>query len=838
MLKHMIRICALVCLTITSAYAQETPAAIPPDSDELTTPAEAEPAPPQPKSSNFHKKQTLTPTSEPAESMKFEGVVLDPNGLPIRGATVRVLELNRETKSAKGGVVSLEAPPGEYTFVVESKGFETLTEPLELDESLAATGFELMVEYKIEDVVVTGTKTERLVEQAPVKTQVIDRTNIERKQAENLADALDNTTGVRTEMNCQNCGFTQIRLNGLEGQYTQILIDGKPVVSSLAAVYLAEQIPEEMIERIEVVKGGGSALYGGNAVGGVVNIITRKPVKNFGSVLFRGGSVGVGTDDSSQEFRLSANGGAVSEDRTMGLHVFAGMFRRNEWDANDDGFSEIGRVRQLEGGGSAFLELIPDTELQLKFHALREHRRGGDNIDVPEHDAAVAESIHTNRLGLDARWKHWVTGDANYEFGYGLALTERDSYYGGGGNVDPWSLIPDTYTDFTDATWAEFIETAGGKEGAVNAYGRTKNTVHTADATYNHHFEALGDHILTVGAQFSGDGLEDEFPGYDRKTDEFYWNVAGLVQHNWIWADWGEWVLGLRVDKHSELDDPVPNPRVALKFTPLHYLKLRTSFATGFRAPQIFDEDLHITIMGGEAQSIVNASGLEAEKSYSFSQQIALDGSVGGGWELSGGVNGFYTTITDMFALDEQDDPATLDQLEFVRVNSGKAQVYGGEIEFGAEYKNIWDVDLGLTLEKAENDEADPDFGSKELFRTPKIYGFLSTFVQPVEGLEISSSMDVTGPMKVPHYEGDVPVDADGEAIPQLEDSPWFFDWDASISYRWQVKNDFYLKPFLGIKNILDAYQDDFDQGDGRDAGYVYGPRQPRTVYGGIKGGF
>jgi len=777
-------------------------------------------------------------TEEDKEVFGFNGVILNPNGVPIRGATIHVKELNVDLKSGKGGKFSINAPYGTYTAIIKAKGFNNVKEKLELNEDSAKNGFKLIVEYSVADVVVTGTKTERLIEEAPIKTSVINRVDIERKQAENLADALDSTTGVRTETNCQNCGFTQIRLNGLEGQYTQILIDGQPVVSSLASVYLAEQIPEEMIERVEVVKGGGSALYGGNAVGGVVNIITRKPTSNFGSVLFRGGGIGIGTGETGSEYRLSANGGVVNDDKTMSLHVFAGMYRKDEWDANDDGFSEIGRIRQLEGGASANLKLLPSTELQLKFHALRESRRGGDQIDKPEHDVGVAESIKTNRLGFDARWKHWVTGDISYELGYGLAFTERNSYYGGGGNADPFNLLPDNHTDFTDETWAEFIETLEGKEGALNAYGTTRNLVHTADATYNHHFEALGDHVLTVGAQFNSDKLEDQFPGYDRKVDESYWNVSGLVQHNWMWADWGEWVIGLRVDKNSELDNPVANPRVALKFSPLHWLKLRTSFATGFRAPQIFDEDLHITIMGGEAQSIENDPNLSAEKSYSLSQQVAMEGSVGAGWKLSGGVNGFYTVITDMFALDLQDDLNTPNQLEFVRVNSGKAQVYGGEIEFGTAYKDIWTLDLGISLENAENDEADPDFGSKELFRTPKFYGFVSTFVQPVKGLEISTSLDITGAMKVPHYEGDVPTDQAGEPIPQLEESPWFADWDASVAYRWDLKNNMYIKPFLGIKNILNSYQSDFDKGDGRDAGYVYGPRQPRTIYGGIKGGF
>ena len=127
------------------------------------------------------------------------------------------------------------------------------------------------------DVVITGTRIERALEDAPVRTQVVQRDQLQQRKARNLAESLDYMAGVRVETNCQNCGFTQLRLNGLAGAYTQVLIDGLPSFSGLAGVYGLEQLPAEMIQRVEVVKGGGSALYGPSAVAGVVNVVTRKP---------------------------------------------------------------------------------------------------------------------------------------------------------------------------------------------------------------------------------------------------------------------------------------------------------------------------------------------------------------------------------------------------------------------------------------------------------------------------------------------------------------------------------------------------------------------------------
>ncbi|MCK5690732.1 TonB-dependent receptor plug domain-containing protein, partial [Myxococcota bacterium] len=153
--------------------------------------------------------------------------------------------------------------------------------------------------FDAQDIVITGTRSERKLEKAPIKTQLIDRKQLEAKHAFNLADALEMSAGVRVESSCQNCGFTQVRLNGLDGHYTQILIDGRPVNSSLAMVYLLEQIPEELIERIEIIKGGGSALYGGSAIAGVINVITKRPVKNFASMTLQSGAMDMSASDTN-----------------------------------------------------------------------------------------------------------------------------------------------------------------------------------------------------------------------------------------------------------------------------------------------------------------------------------------------------------------------------------------------------------------------------------------------------------------------------------------------------------------------------------------------------------
>ncbi len=785
--------------------------------------AAAQPDPPAPPAEP--KDERSKEKEPPASASSYDGYVLDPLGQPVVGAQVMVPSLGLEAEADEEGRFRIELPPGQHEVRVEAPGFAPLRTSLVFDEATAATGVELMVEYEVGEIVVTGTKTETLVQEAPVKTQVVGRAQIERRKATNLAEALDATTGVRVESNCQNCGFTQVRLNGLDGRYSQILIDGRPVFSTLAGVYALEQIPQEMIERVEIVKGGGSALYGGSAIAGVINVLTKRPADNFANVTLRGGLLGGG---DGGEYRLSASAGVVNQSRTFAMHMFGGGFSREPWDANGDGFSEVGRARQVAAGAEAYYDPFPDAEIQLKFHVLREQRRGGDAFDKVEHDAAIAESIHTHRTGGELRFSHLANQHVRYEAGYGFAYTERNSYYGAGGDVVV-PTPPGSLSDLTPEEYQQLIDALAAKQAALGAYGKTTNPVHNADTFSHFSFEALGTMIVSAGMQLQSDGVKDSAPAYDRVIDETYWNVAGVLQHDWLFADWGESIVGVRVDKHSELADLVASPRGALLFKPLDWLRLRTSVSTGFRAPQVFDEDLHITIVGGEGQVIRNTPDLEPERSMGLAQQIELHADPGP-WHLQGGLNGFFSRISDAFVLDETDDPETTHEVEFSRVNRGVTTVGGGELEAKVRYQQVWGAGAGWAYEVAANEEPDPDFGEKELFRTPRTYGFVETWTEPVAGLQLQTSLQLTGPMKVPHYAGTIAVD-------RLERSDWFFDWGANLGYRIDLGKDVYAQPFIGVRNILNSFQDDFDWGPNRDAGYVYGPRLPRTFYGGLKAG-
>jgi len=721
-----------------------------------------------------------------AQDCTISGVVRDPGTQPVAGALVLVEQLGVTTTTGDDGRYCLAGfDAGTYHLLVTADGYHTRhSHPISVNGETVLVDLELQPAFRSETVV-TATRTERRLDEVPVRTEVVRRSDIERMEARTLADAVEFTTGVRVESNCQNCNFQQIRLLGLEGAYTQLLVDSQPIVSSLAQVYGVEHIPARSIERIEVVKGGGSAVYGAGSVGGVVNVIPRTPTRSGGSVEARSESLG-GEDG------LSVNGAFdwVAPDSRVFVSGFGQVDDLDPVDVDDDGFSEVS-LRELTSYGvraGAFL-LGGDARLSLDYAHVDEYRRGGDRLDEPEFMAEVAEMTDTTRDTLSLSWLHTPSSELDYRATVAYADTERDSYYGAG--MDP------------------------------NAYGSTDNPMLVADVQVNRWF---GDHYLSAGAQYSRDELNDEQPAYDRFVADTYTNLGFFLQDNWMLGKGWELVYGARVDDYSEIEDVVVSPRVALKQSPRPNLTWRLSVASGFRGPQVFDEDLHITQVGGEGQVIRNDPDLVEESSLSTSLGLEWTPVAFGGVGLVE-ANLFSTELDDLFLVVEDDDPDT-SQLEFTRTNFGSATVRGLELNFGWAHGDDLQLQLGVVLQESERDDADPDFGATEFFRTPDVYGVASVMWRAPADLELWLGARYTGEMKVPHYAGFIPED-------RLETSDPFLTFDVRVARELPLFDEptTRLKLAVGGRNVTDEYQDDLDRGPDRDAGYVYGPRYPRSWY-------
>ena len=239
----------------------------------------------------------------------------------------------------------------------------------------------------------------------------------------------------------------------------------------------------------------------------------------------------------------------------------------------------------------------------------------------------------------------------------------------------------------------------------------------------------------------------------------------------------------------------------------------------------MFDEDLHITQVGGEGQIIRNTDDLKEERSTTWYGGFEYQDIISDlGLRVS--LSGFYTGLSNTFMLDEMDDPNT-EEFEFYRINGEGARVGGIEAEIGLQLRSIV-LTGGLTWQKSEWDEAEPDFNSKNIFRTPNLYGFVSLYYDMSSRMNMLFATNYTGRMYMPHYAGYIVDD-------RLEHTDSFLTFDLNCSYKLPILSGHsFVKLSAGVYNITNAFQDDFDKGIARDAGYVYGPTVPRRFLVGL----
>jgi outer membrane receptor for ferrienterochelin and colicins len=711
------------------------------------------------------------------------GTVLDATGLPVPGVAIAAGDLTVVTDER--GQYCLAALADDRILTATLEGFRPYRAQI-ASTSPATHNITLVPGFR-QETVVTATRTSRRLDDVPVRTEVVGRDMIDRLAARTLADAIEFTTGVRVESNCQNCNFSQIRLLGLDGPYTQILVDGQPVISSLAQVYGIEQIPARMIERIEIVKGGGSALYGPGSVGGVVNVIPREPAQRGAVFESRG-------DLMHGEPGLSLTGAAdwVARAQDTIVTLYGQVDRVRPVDLTGDGFTEVSR-RQLEavGGRAAKYLLGNAAKLTLDLTAVREDRRGGNRLEFAPHEADIAEAIRSRRQSASATWFHTRGRTLDYRVSGAWAGTSRDSYYGTGRDPD--------------------------------AYGDTASQLAVIDTQVNRYIQR---HTLSSGVQYSRETLRDEQPAYQRFTNATYNNAGLFLQDDWALGRGWQLVYGARADHHSAVQRLIVSPRAAVMWSPAPAVDVRLSVARGFRAPQLFDEDLHLSSVAGEARIIHLSPDLREERSTNYMAGVEWKPFAGRGQALIE-LNAFSTRLTDLFHVVDHDDPNTA-VVEFLKTNFGAARVAGVELNLGWGVGDELIIQGGVVEQRARFDEAEPDFGSRDFFRSPRRYANLTVTWNPHGLANMFAGLRYTGPMSVPHYAGAIADD-------RLERTPSFVTLDASVSRELGAWNGRTLTLTINGRNLTNAYQRDLDQGPLRD---VYGPRFPRSIAAGIRASF
>jgi outer membrane receptor for ferrienterochelin and colicins len=742
--------------------------------------------------------------------------------ISVKGTTIGT------TTDETGHYQLLNLPEGELIIVANLLGYKTQETQITIKkEQTLELNFELEDDIlSLDQFVITGDRNEVRRKESSFIVNTITPKLFSATESVTLGEGLNYCSGVRTENNCQNCGFSQVRMNGMEGSYSQILINSRPIFSQLAGVYGLELIPANMIERIEVVRGGASALYGGSAIAGTINLILKDPISDVYEFGVSNSLIGIGLGDTIKpalDYTVNFNTSVVSRDNKTGMSLYGFHRKRNVFDANADDFTELASINNTTIGSRIFHRFGAKSKMTLDFFNINEERRGGDKLDYPLHEAGIAEALTHNMTMAAVAYEQFFRKTDLFSVYASAQRINRDSYY--------------------------------GAEQSLSDYGNTKDLSYVVGMQYKANFKTSN---LIIGIEDNGAILKDIKLGYldieninintndttysiphtentiiaNQKTNTL--GVFSQYEFNWKKIQFS---LGVRLDNYTiedkehyadKITQSVLSPRLSFKYNILENLQFRLSYSHGYRAPQIFDEDLHIETSGSRRVIHANDVNLKQETASSYMSSIEYS-KILEKFSFSVLLEAFYTHLDNPFS-NEYSAADCTGTITYTRVNAESgATVKGINSEITITTGPKFRVQGGFTVQNSGYDEVQ-EFSEKSFLRTPDNYGYISLNWTLSKSFEFSTTANYTGQMLVPYFGEQISNPEEGV----LRKSKNFFDLGMKIRYNVKI-NGATLQIYTGVKNILNSYQRDFDYGINRDPGYIYGPALPRTIYFGLK---
>lgn len=743
------------------------------------------------------------------QTFNVSGIVSN-EGNPLAYANILVVNTTKGSVADVNGKFTISGlASGTYYMEASFTGYTTLKRKITIIDQDVTVNFNLEEASLLDEIVVTGTRTFKRKTDSPVIVNVLNSQALENVQACSLADGLKFQPGLRVETDCQTCNYTQLRMNGLAGGYSQILVNGRPIFSPLTGLYGLEQIPINMIERIETIRGGGSTLYGSSAIGGVVNIITKIPKENSFDVNNTYQSI---LGDASDHI-INGNATLVSKNENSGISFFINNRKRDAYDANGDNYSELPELDNTSFGINGFLLPADNQKLEVSFSSLHEYRYGGEMVDTDAHLALQSEErTHDVLMGSLDYQVNFNKENSSLITYLGWQRTDRDHYTG---------IFPDEQSDIDDHL-------------ANPPYGISKTVTFQGGVQFNHRLNNFikGDNVLTFGSEYVYDDVNDEIEAYNYLIDQTTKTYAAFFQSDWEFNPQLTLLSGVRADKHNLVDKVIFSPRVSLLYKPKNNLQFRTTWSTGFRAPQAFDTDLHIAFAGGGISRISLSDNLKEERSNSWSASINYDKPMEK-YIFGFTLEGFYTHLRDAFYLAHlgEDNFGEL----FEKQNGDGATVKGLTFEVRANYNKKMQLEAGFNIQSSKYDIAVENIeglpSMRKFLRTPDNYGFATLSFMPNTKFNTTINYVYTGSMTIAHFAG-----APEQLTDAYVESKPFHELGFKSSYTFNLEKwnaGFELSG--GVKNIFNAYQDDFDTGKNRDSNYVYGPATPRMAFVGLR---
>lgn len=551
----------------------------------------------------------------------------------------------------------------------------------------------------IDDVVITGTIKPISKSKSPVAVEIYSQKFFQKNPTPNVFEAIAMVNGVKPQLNCSVCNTGDIHINGLEGPYTMILIDGMPIVSSLSTVYGLSGIPNSLIDRIEVVKGPASSLYGSEAMGGVINIITKNAlaVPKL-SVDLMTTSWAENNVDLSTKFNLGKKTASL-----LSLNYFNSTKR---FDENKDNFTDAALQNRISVFNKWNFKRKENRQASFALRYLYEDRFGGEmqwNKSYRGSDEIYGESIYTNRAEAFGMYQWPINENIVTQFSYNFH--DQNSFYG---------------TNLFEATQkVAFAQTYWDKK--------------------------VGNHDLILGVTFKRTYYDDNTPGTfsgNGLTNEPMKSpiLGAFIQDQWEINEKNTLLLGYRFD-YDKIHHAVHSPRFAWKFSPNPYHTLRFNFGTGFRVVNLFTED-HAALTG--SRNVLIQSDLKPEKS--------INGNLNYVWKIpvndkliNFDASAFYTYFSNKIVGDFDSDPEKIiyDNLHGYGISRGASLNldysfnFPLSVNFGVTYLNVYQKFDGET-EKSQQ------------LHTPKWSGTYNLTYKFPSNLTIDFTGQFYGPMRLP----------------------------------------------------------------------------------------
>jgi len=779
-------------------------------------------------------------SQEKTDAMLFGDVKSAETQEHIPYSTILVKGTNIGTTADGSGHYKLaNLPVGKCIIVAHSMGYKAQEKEVVMEKGKAVEIFFELEEdvLNLEQVVVTGTRTEHYLKDVPVRTEIISAKAIENKNACNLYQALEGTPGVRVENQCQYCNFTMVRMQGLGAEHTQVLINGQPMYSGLAGVYGLQQLSTVDVDKIEVVKGAGSALYGSGAVAGAINIVTKEP----GFVPSTTVDVQLGNYKTN---KFDVNSSMRNEKGNIGLNIFAQRYSEGAIDEtgtgltpnevmNKDGISDRVMTNLTNAGFGLYVDnaFLKNDKLIIRGKSVFEKREGGTMTDDYFRNPLTdgTENITTDRYEASLNYNKKIK--TNSEINLSLAYINHnrnatnDSYLG-----DYMATHGDTVPDLR----------------TMRPYLANENSL-TSTLTFN---TKIKKHSLIVGLQSFYDKLEesgmyvivDETSSYLGKS---YRSVAdksarefGLfIQDEWAINDKLMIVTGVRLDNHhsgeeytsdqqvfetsnfpkTNFDETAINPRFAIKYKLSEKFTLRANAGTGFRAPYGFSEDLHLC---SGSPRVWKSSDLNPETSRSYNISADYYGK-----KIRVSTNIFRTDLKNKIGFTDADASVAALGYDYQWKNIDNAFVQGVELSVMTNLAKNLDLGLDLTYNQGEYKNVREDWigtqyekESKNISRFPTTTGNLKIEYSPK-----TWTFSVTG-----NYQGNMYIDyySEDETQSKIKKTEPNMLFNARVSKK---LNQFKL--YAGVNNIFNYVQDERHLDD---AAFMYAPVYGTMFYGGI----